>query len=163
MDAALVVQDNNGETPLHLCATFILNDFPVPAFFKACFANTIKHVNKYKSKCHLDRFNYFSLFFLLAFHVPDSSDFSDPNNLNIVNLLGKQNKNGNSCLHTLFQSDKLFPEASIVLRALSTCKMAETAFRVNNRVIIDFSTNFYAFSFCKLATSFTFLRFCRCD
>ena len=55
-------------------------------------------------------------------------------NLNLVNLVGMQNKHGNSCLHTLFQSETLLPETEIVLRALRTCNMPASAFRVNNRV-----------------------------
>ena len=66
--------------------------------------------------------------------VDEDAESQDSINLNLVNLVGMQNKHGNSCLHTLFQSETLLPETEIVLRALRTCKMPASAFRVNNRV-----------------------------
>ena len=49
LEGALSVQDNNADTPLHLCATFLVNDFPNPEFFRACILGVIRHLDEDKS------------------------------------------------------------------------------------------------------------------
>ena len=52
----------------------------------------------------------------------------------LVELVAKQNKYGNTCLHALFSHEKLLDVAKHMMMALSRCKSASSAYRPNNKV-----------------------------